>query len=109
MKISTPDWLAATIVVALFLLPLWLPHVPMFVQVPVAILVILGGLFFCGVRLTQPLALVEEHRAVSRLLSPPCCCCRRHHCCVPSAGLWHREVVFHMKRLMPKSGKGGHF
>ena len=45
MKISTADWLAATIVVALFLLPLWLPHVPLFVQVPVVILVILGGLF----------------------------------------------------------------
>ena len=48
MKISTPDWLAATIVatqVALILLPLWLPHVPLFVQVPVAILVIFGGLF----------------------------------------------------------------
>ena len=45
MKISTADWLAATIFVALFLLPLWLPHVPMFVQVPVTILVIFGGLF----------------------------------------------------------------
>jgi hypothetical protein len=48
MKNSTADWLAATIFVALLLLPLWLPHVPMFVQVPVAILVILGGLFFAA-------------------------------------------------------------
>jgi len=47
-KFSTADWLAATIIVALFLLPLWLPHVPMFVQVPVVILVILGGLFFAA-------------------------------------------------------------
>ena len=45
MRISTADWLAATIIVALFLLPLWLPPVPMFVQVPVVILVILGCLF----------------------------------------------------------------
>ena len=45
MKISTADWLAATIVVALFLLPLWLPHAPLFVQVPVVILVTLVILF----------------------------------------------------------------
>jgi hypothetical protein len=48
MKIPTTDWLATTIVVALFLLPLWLPHVPMFVRVPVAILVLFGGLFFAA-------------------------------------------------------------
>jgi hypothetical protein len=48
MRISTADWLAATIVVALFLLPLWLPHSPMFVQVPIAILVTLGGLVFAA-------------------------------------------------------------
>ena len=47
-KFSTADWLAAIICVALLLLPLWLPHVPMFVQVPVDILVILGGLFFAA-------------------------------------------------------------
>lgn len=47
-KFSTADWLAAIICVALLLLPLWLPHVPMFVQVPVDILVILAGLFFAA-------------------------------------------------------------
>lgn len=31
--------------VAMILLPLWLPHVPLFAQVPVAILVICGALF----------------------------------------------------------------
>ena len=48
MKISNADWLGAIIFVALLLLPLWLPHVPMFVQVPIAILVTLGGLFFAA-------------------------------------------------------------
>jgi len=48
MKISTADCLVTIIVVALFLLPLWLPRAPMFVQVPVAILVTLGGLFFAA-------------------------------------------------------------
>ena len=48
MKISTADWLAATVIAALFLLPLWLPHAPMFVQVPIAILVALGGLIFAA-------------------------------------------------------------
>ena len=32
MKFSTADWLAAIFFVALLLLPLWLPHVPMFVR-----------------------------------------------------------------------------
>lgn len=45
MKISTADWLAAIVIAALFLLPLWLPRAPLFVQVPVVILVISGGLF----------------------------------------------------------------
>jgi len=48
MKISFADWLAAIVIAALFLLPLWLPHAPMFVQVPIAILVTLGGLFFAA-------------------------------------------------------------
>ena len=48
MKTSTADWLAAIVIAALFLLPLWLPHAPMFVQVPIAILVTLGGLFFAA-------------------------------------------------------------
>ena len=47
MKISA-DCLVATLIVALFLLPLWLPHVPMFVQAPIAILVTLGGLLFAA-------------------------------------------------------------
>lgn len=48
MKFSTPDWLAAAIVatqISLILAPLWLPHVPLFVQVPFAIIVIFGCLF----------------------------------------------------------------
>ncbi len=44
-KISTTDWLAAIVIAALFLLPLWLPHAPMFAQVPIAILVTLVILF----------------------------------------------------------------
>lgn len=48
MKISAADWLAAIVSAALFLLPLWLPHAPMFVQVPIAILVALGCLFFAA-------------------------------------------------------------
>ena len=48
MKISTADWLAAIVIAALFLLPLWLPHAPLFVQVPVDILVTLGGVFFAA-------------------------------------------------------------
>ena len=46
MKISIADWLVAILVVALLLLPLWLHHAPMFVQVPVVILVLFFGLFF---------------------------------------------------------------
>jgi hypothetical protein len=48
MKTSAADWLAAIVIAALFLLPLWLPHAPLFVQVPVVILVLLGGLFFAA-------------------------------------------------------------
>lgn len=48
MKVPIPDWLAAIIIAALFLLPLWLPRAPMFIQVPTAILVTLGGLFFAA-------------------------------------------------------------
>jgi len=48
MKISTADWLAAIIFTTLLLLPLWLPRAPMFVQVPVTILVALGGLFLAA-------------------------------------------------------------
>jgi hypothetical protein len=44
IKTSTADWLAAIVIAALFLLPLWLPHAPMSVQVPIAILVTLVGL-----------------------------------------------------------------
>ena len=101
MKFSTADWLAAIFFVALLLLPLWLPHAPMFVQVTIAHSRHLGRSLFCGLRLAQPLAFVEEHSAVSRLLSKLCCCCHRYHSCVRSAGLCHRKVVFHMKKLMP--------
>ena len=48
MKISIADWLAAILFAALLLLPLWLPHAPMFVQVPIAVLITLGGLFFAA-------------------------------------------------------------
>lgn len=48
MKIPTADWLAAIVIAALFLLPLWLPYAPLFVQVPVVILVTLGGLFLAA-------------------------------------------------------------
>lgn len=40
------DCVSATIVVALLLLPLWLPRAPTWVQVPVALLVLLGGFLF---------------------------------------------------------------
>ena len=46
LKISTADWPEAVIFAAL--LPLWLfalPHAPMFVRVPIGILVTLAGLF----------------------------------------------------------------
>ena len=48
MKISTAEWLAGFIIAVLFLLPLWLPHAPMFVQVPIAVLITFGGLFFAA-------------------------------------------------------------
>jgi hypothetical protein len=51
VRISSADWLAAIIVAALLLLPLWLPHAPMFVQVPIAILVTLGGLLLTAAAL----------------------------------------------------------
>lgn len=51
MKFSTADWLAAIFFVTLLLLPLWLPHAPMFVQVTIAHSRHLGRSLFCGLRL----------------------------------------------------------
>ena len=59
MKISVADWLVAILVVALLLLPLWLHHTPMFVQVPVAILVLFLGVFFA-------VSALRERRRVSK-------------------------------------------
>ena len=46
MKNSIAGWLVAILVIALFLLPLWLHRTPMFIQVPAAILVICLGVYF---------------------------------------------------------------
>lgn len=45
-KIFTTDCLAAVLFLALLLLPLWLQHTPMFVQVPVAIIILCLGVYF---------------------------------------------------------------
>ena len=51
MKTTTADSLGSIVLAGLFLLPLWLPHAPMFVQVPVVILVTLAGLFLAAAAL----------------------------------------------------------
>jgi hypothetical protein len=45
VKNSISDSLGTILCAALVLLPLWLPHAPMFVQVPIGILVLCLGLF----------------------------------------------------------------
>jgi hypothetical protein len=45
MKLAVAAWPAAILFVALLLLPLWLDRTPMFVQLPVALLVLGLGIF----------------------------------------------------------------